>query len=495
MDSDSASKLPWSSAHELRDLFLKKQISAVDLSRTFLDRARDKDGDLGAFLSLDEDFILAQAKALDEKRARGQELGALAGVPITIKDNLCVRGQVTSAASKILDGFVSPYDAHVVEQIKKADGLLFGKSNLDEFAMGSSTENSGRQITKNPWNHKYVPGGSSGGSAAAVAAALLPLALGSDTGGSIRQPAALCGVYGLKPSYGRVSRFGLLAFASSLDQVGPFARSPQDLALFLEVIAGHDRRDSTSSSRARESFAEKLHPELGGLTLGLPREFFEATLDPEVAEATKTAAKTLEELGAKIVEVSLSLTKYAIPCYQILSTAEASSNLARYDGVHYGHRSSESADLGELYARSRSEGFGAEVQRRIMLGTFVLSTGFYDAYYLKAQKVRQLIREEHEQVFQKCDALLSPVSPVAGFALGERVHDPLLMYNADALTVSANLVGIPGLSIPCGFSKLGLPIGLQVLGPQWSEQRLLDIAQAYHLATDHHRRRPEGYGD
>lgn len=489
MDSDST--LPWSSAHKIRQKIRNKEISAEELCRSFLHHAQNKDKDIGAFLELNEPHVLKQARALDAKIARDEELGALAGVPVAIKDNLCVSGQVTSAASKILEGFRSPYDAHVIEKLKAADAILFGKTNLDEFAMGSSTENSGRQMTKNPWNHNYVPGGSSGGSAAAVAAGLTPLALGSDTGGSIRQPASLCGVSGLKPTYGRVSRYGLLAFASSLDQIGPFARSVEDLALLLEVISGHDPRDSSSANKERPQYSKLLSSDLRGITLGLPREFFEATLDPDVASTVREAIAKLESIGAKTIDVSLSLNKYAIACYQILSTAEASSNLARYDGVHYGHRTSQADDLESLYSRSRAEGFGTEVQRRIMLGTFVLSTGYYDDYYLKAQKTRQLIRQEYDEAFRHCDVLLSPASPFAGFKIGEKSQDPLAMYGADALTVAANLVRIPGLVIPCGFSQNTLPIGLQILGPHWSEQTLLNLASAYQSVTDHHRKHPE----
>ncbi|MDF1666585.1 MAG: Asp-tRNA(Asn)/Glu-tRNA(Gln) amidotransferase subunit GatA [Planctomycetota bacterium] len=490
-DTDRDSELPWTSARALRDKIQNKESSAEDLCRAFLHHAQSKDKDIGAFLELNETHILDQARAVDAKLARGQELGALAGVPVAIKDNLCVSGEITSAGSKILSDFRPPYDAHVIEKLRAADAILFGKVNLDEFAMGSSTENSGRHITKNPWNLDYVPGGSSGGSAAAVAAGFAPLALGSDTGGSIRQPASLCGVMGLKPSYGRVSRYGLLAFASSLDQVGPFARNVEDLALLLEVISGHDARDMSSANTAVPNYLQNLNGDLSGLTLGLPKEYFEATLDPEVLALTKAAIAKLESLGATTIDISLALNKYAIACYQIISTAEASSNLARYDGVHYGHRSDKVDDLLSLYSRSRTEGFGPEVQRRIMLGTFVLSTGSYDAYYLKAQKTRQLIRLEYDKAFRHCDVMVSPTSPFAAIKIGEKVDDPLTMYASDALTVSANLVGVPGLVIPCGFSKEKLPVGLQILGPHWSEQTLLNVAHAYQSVTDHHTKHPE----
>jgi aspartyl-tRNA(Asn)/glutamyl-tRNA(Gln) amidotransferase subunit A len=495
MGTDTASPLPWNSAHELRRQIADALLSAEQVSRHFLDRCASIDGEVGAFLNLDEEFILKQARAVDAKVKAGESLGALAGVPVAIKDNLCVAGQLTTAASKILHNFRPPYDAHVIEKLRAADAVLFGKVNLDEFAMGSSTENSSQQRTRNPWNLDYVPGGSSGGSAAAVAAGLVPLALGSDTGGSIRQPASLCGVSGLKPSYGRVSRYGLLAFGSSLDQIGPLARNARDLAMLLEVIAGPDDRDMTCQNRRVPDYQGALGKTLQGLKIGLPREYFEATQDKQVTDAVRKAISQLEQLGATTVDVSLALNKYAIACYQIVSTAEASSNLARYDGVHYGHRSERVDDLISLYSRSRVEGFGPEVQRRIMLGTFVLSTGFYDAYYLKAQKVRQLIREEYDRAFSQCDVLASPSSPMAGFKIGEKVDDPLTMYAADTLTVSANLVGVPGLVIPCGFAAENLPIGLQLMGPHWSEETLLNVADAYQNATDHHTKHPEFNND
>jgi aspartyl-tRNA(Asn)/glutamyl-tRNA(Gln) amidotransferase subunit A len=491
MGTDIVSDLPWISAHALREKIVSRQITASQVCRFFLDRCHSLDKDLGAFLNLNEEYILSQAQGLDDKIKRGEKLGPLAGVPIAIKDNICIDGQLTSAGSKILHNFRPPYDAHVIEQLKAADAILFGQCNLDEFAMGSSTENSSRQTTRNPWNRNYVPGGSSGGSTAAVAAGLVPLALGSDTGGSIRQPASLCGVSGLKPSYGRVSRYGLLAFGSSLDQIGPIARNIKDLAMLLQVIAGRDPRDMTCACRQVPDYQAALQTDLTGMTVGIPVEYFEATQDNDVVTAVRQAIEQLERLGAKTVDVSLALNKYAIACYYIVSTAEASSNLARYDGVHYGHRSAKSDDLISLYSKSRAEGFGPEVQRRIMLGTFVLSTGFYDAYYLKAQKVRQLIKEEHDKAFSQCDVLACPASPSAGFKIGAKVDDPLLMYAADTLTVSANLVGAAGLVVPCGFTTENLPVGLQLIGPKWSECKLLKAAHAYQWATDHHTKHPE----
>lgn len=484
---------PWSSAFDLSQALKSRSLRSEQLCQQALERVRCHDSKIGAFLTVDADAILEQARAIDQRLDAGEALSPLAGIPVGIKDNLCVQGQETTAASKILSGYKPPYDAHVISALREAGAVLFGKLNLDEFAMGSSTENSSRQKTHNPWHLDYVPGGSSGGSAAAVAAGLLPLTLGSDTGGSIRQPAGLCGVTGLKPTYGRVSRFGLLAFASSLDQIGPMGRDARDLAILLQAIAGRDDRDLTSSEEPVPDYLGALeNVDIGSMTIGLPTEFFEMTLDDEVRQTVMAAAKHYEAQGAKLVDVSLSLNKHAIACYQIVSTAEASSNLGRYDGIHYGHRG-PGEDIIELMAKSRDEGFGDEVKRRIMLGTFVLSTGFYDAYYLKAQKVRRLIAEEYARAFEACDVLLTPASPIAGFKIGENMDDPLTMYAADTMTVSVNLVGVPGLVMPCGFSSGGLPIGLQLIGKHWSEADLLAWAWWYQQSTDFHTKHPEAF--
>jgi aspartyl-tRNA(Asn)/glutamyl-tRNA(Gln) amidotransferase subunit A len=428
---------------------------------------------------------------VDRRRAAGDPLGALAGVPVGVKDMICTRGLATTAASKMLAGFVPPYDAAVVERLRGADAVIVGKLNQDEFAMGSSSENSALHPVKNPWDLTRVPGGSSGGSAAAVADGMVPLSLGTDTGGSIRQPASFCGVVGLKPTYGRVSRWGVIAFASSLDQVGPLARDVAGVAAALQVLAGHDRRDSTSIPEAPPDYAAALGRDVAGLRVGVPKEYFTAGLDPAVEERTRAALATLESLGATLVEVSLPHTRYAVATYYLVATAEASSNLARYDGVRYGHRASEGVtDLASLYERSRAEGFGAEVKRRIILGTYALSSGYYDAYYRKAQQVRTLIARDFAAAFADVDVLAAPTSPVTAFRLGERVADPLQMYLMDIFTIPASLAGLPCLSQPCGYDAGGLPVGLQLIGPALSEARLLAVAHAYEGATDWLARRP-----
>jgi aspartyl-tRNA(Asn)/glutamyl-tRNA(Gln) amidotransferase subunit A len=478
-------------ASELLPLLRRGEVSAEALTGQFLDAIRRREPHVRAFLHLDEADALAQARAIDRKRQGGAPLGALAGLPVAVKDVLCVRGQPTTCGSKILQNFRPPYDAHVIERLRAADAVLLGKTNLDEFAMGSSTENSAFQVTRNPWDLERIPGGSSGGSAAAVAAGLAPLALGSDTGGSIRQPAGLCGIVGLKPSYGRVSRFGLVAFASSLDQVGPFSHDVAGAALLLEVIAGHDPRDSTSVDRPVPPVTRTLDEPVRPLTLGVAREHFGQGLDAEVEAAVRAAIGVYQDLGARIEEVSLPHSPYAVATYYLVATAEASSNLARYDGVHYGHRSRDHADLISMYARSRGEGFGAEVKRRVMLGTYALSSGYKDAYYLKALKVRRLIRQDFDAAFRRCDAVLGPTSPTAAFKIGEKADDPLSMYLADIYTISCNLAGLPGVSIPCGFTKAGLPIGLQLLAAPFEEEKLLRLARMYERATDWHRSRPQ----
>jgi aspartyl-tRNA(Asn)/glutamyl-tRNA(Gln) amidotransferase subunit A len=464
-------------------------VSAEAVARAYLDAIRRRDPQVKAFLHVDENDALEQARSVDRRRKSGEPLGPLAGVPVALKDVLCTRGQPTTCGSKILQRFVSPYDAHVVTQLRKADAVLLGKTNMDEFAMGSSTENSAYQTTRNPWDLERIPGGSSGGSAAAVAACEAPLALGTDTGGSIRQPASLCGLVGVKPSYGRVSRFGLVAFASSLDQVGPFAHDVTDAALLLEVIAGHDARDSTSVDRPVPSYSKTVDDPMSPPVIGVAREYFTAGLDAEVERAVRDALKVYEDLGATVVDVSLPHSPYAIATYYLVATAEASSNLARYDGVHYGHRAAEYENLIDMYCRSRGEGFGAEVKRRVMLGTYALSSGYKDAYYLKALKVRRLIRDDFDKAFAQCDVVMGPTSPTPAFKIGERTDDPLSMYLADIYTISCNLAGLPGVSVPCGFTASGLPIGLQILGPPFAEEKLLRVARLYEQATDWHTRR------
>jgi aspartyl-tRNA(Asn)/glutamyl-tRNA(Gln) amidotransferase subunit A len=477
-------------ACDLLGLLSRGEVGAEELTRQFLAALRRRDPAVRAFLLVDEDGALAQARAVDERRRAGRPLGALAGLPVALKDLLCVRGQPTTCGSRVLQNFRPPYDGHVVERLRAADAVLVGKTNLDEFAMGSSTENSAFQVTRNPWALDRVPGGSSGGSAAAVAAGMVPLALGTDTGGSIRQPASLCGVAGLKPSYGRVSRYGLVAFASSLDQIGPFARDVAGCALLLGAIAGHDARDSTSVDRPVPDYLAKLDEPVTPLTVGVPREYFGAGLDGEVERAVREALRVYEGLGATIREVSLPHSKYALATYYLVATAEASSNLARYDGAHYGHRSATHEGLVQMYERSRGEGLGEEVKRRILLGTFALSSGYRDAYYVNALKVRRLIKDDFDRAFAGCDVLAGPTSPTTAFKVGEKVADPLAMYLADVYTVSANLAGLPGLSLPCGLSRDGLPVGLQLLAPPFEEEKLLRVGRMYERATVWHAKLP-----
>ncbi len=459
------------------------EVSAVDLTQAVLDRIAKLNDALNAYITVDAEGALAQAKIADQKRADGSA-GPLAGIPIALKDVICTEGLLTTCGSKILQNFVPPYDAHVVKRLKEADVVLLGKLNMDEFAMGSSNENSAFGSVKNPWNLAYAPGGSSGGAAAAVAADLCLGALGSDTGGSIRQPAAFCGITGLKPTYGRVSRFGLVAYASSLDQIGPMTGNVTDAALLLNVIAGYDPNDSTSVDRPVDDYTSFLTKDLSGMTIGIPKEYFNTPgLDPEVAQATDRAMETLKKLGAEFIEVTLPHTKYALATYYIIAPAEASANLARYDGVKYGFRASEADHLKAMTTQSRTDGFGTEVQRRIILGTYALSSGYYDAYYGKASQVRTLIMDDFKKAFTKCDLLVAPVTPTPSFKLGEKVDDPLTMYLSDIFTLSANLAGIPALSVPCGQSAQGLPIGLQLMGPHFSEGPLLKAAYAFEQAT------------
>ncbi|MBX9677188.1 MAG: Asp-tRNA(Asn)/Glu-tRNA(Gln) amidotransferase subunit GatA [Gemmataceae bacterium] len=477
-------------AHELRRLQETGQANAESIARAFLDAVRRHDGQVKAFLHLDEDEVLRQAKAIDAKRAAKQPLGPLAGIPVAIKDVLCVQGQPATCGSKILQNFRPPYDATVVAKLREADAVLFGSTNMDEFAMGSSTENSAYQTTRNPWNLDCVPGGSSGGSAAAVAACEVPLSLGTDTGGSVRQPASLCGIVGMKPTYGRVSRYGLIAYGSSLDQVGPFARDVGDVALLLESIAGHDPRDSTSGPRPSVAYSQTVDQPLKPLTIGVAKEYFAEGLDPEVEKAVRTAIDVYKSLGATIKDVTLPHSRFAVATYYLVATAEASSNLARYDGVHFGHRAADYRGLRDMHCKSRGEGFGTEVKRRIMLGAYALSSGYVDAYYLKALKVRRLIKNDFDQAFADCDVILGPTSPTPAFRVGEKSADPLAMYLSDIYTISANLAGIPGISVPCGFSSSGLPLGLQLLAAPYEEEKLLRVARMYEQATEWRRRRP-----
>ncbi|MGJ8513721.1 Asp-tRNA(Asn)/Glu-tRNA(Gln) amidotransferase subunit GatA [Carnimonas bestiolae] len=466
------------------------EFKSVDLVRGFLDRIQQRDADINSFITVTGDAALEQAEAADAARAKGNA-GSLTGVPLALKDIFCTEGVLTTAASKMLANFVSPYNATVVEKLNSVGTISLGKTNMDEFAMGSSNENSFFGAVKNPWDHSLVPGGSSGGSAAAVAAGLVPAALGTDTGGSIRQPAAFCGITGLKPTYGRVSRYGIIAYASSLDQAGPFGRSAEDCALLLNAIAGHDGRDSTSVSRVVPDYTAELAQPLDGLKIGLPVEYFGDGLDAGVEQAVREAVKVYESLGAQVVDVSLPHTQLAVPAYYVIAPAEASSNLARYDGVRFGHRCDSPIDLEDLYKRSRGEGFGEEVKRRILMGTHTLSEGFYDAYYRKAQQVRRLIRQDFLDAFDKVDVLMGPAAPTPAFKLGEQA-DPVSMYLQDIYTIAINLAGIPGISVPAGFVD-NRPVGLQILGPHFGESHLLNVAHVFQQHTDWHQRRPEQY--
>jgi aspartyl-tRNA(Asn)/glutamyl-tRNA(Gln) amidotransferase subunit A len=476
-------------ATELLAIQAEGEATAESITDAFLAAIRSRDPNVKAFQHIDEVAARQQARAVDLKRKKGEKLGALAGVPVAVKDVLCTRGVPTTCSSKILKNFVPPYDAHVIEKLKAADAVLIGKTNMDEFAMGSSTENSAYMVTRNPWDLERIPGGSSGGSAAAVAASEAPVSLGTDTGGSIRQPASLCGVVGLKPTYGRVSRYGLIAFASSLDQIGPFAHDVTDTALMLEILAGHDNRDSTSVDRPVPTYSKTVNDCVKPLTIGVAEEYFAGGLDAEVEAAIRTALKEYQKLGATVKEVSLPHSPYAVATYYIVATAEASSNLARYDGMHYGYRTPGKLDLIATYSRTRAEGFGKEVQRRIMLGTYALSSGYKDAYYLKALKVRRLIKNDFDQAFAACDVVMGPTAPTAAFKAGEKTEDPLAMYLSDIYTISCNLAGIAGVSIPCGFTKAGLPIGLQIQSPPFEEEKLLRIARMYEAVTDWHTKR------
>ncbi len=478
--------LPALSIADLQSLLRRREVSAREVVDALRARIEAVDGEIGAYLSLDLEAAAKEAEVANVDLPLG-------GVPLAIKDIINVMGQPCTCGSKILQGYRATYDATVIQKLRAAGAIPFGKTNLDEFAMGSSTENSAVKLTRNPWDFSRVPGGSSGGSAAAVAADAAFGALGSDTGGSIRQPAALSGVVGFKPTYGRVSRFGLVAFASSLDQIGPLTRTVRDSALIMNAIAGHDPQDSTSLNEPVPDFAARLGNDLRGVRLGVPKEYMIEGTDPQVKAAISVAVKQMNSLGAEIIDVSLPHTDYAVAVYYILATAEASANLARFDGVRYGFRAENPRDVLDLYGRTREEGFGSELKRRIILGTYVLSSGYYDAYYLRAQKVRELIRQDFAKAFEKVDALISPTSPVPAFRLGERTGDPLQMYLADIFTIAANLAGICGISVPCGFAELDehrLPVGLQLLGKPLDEARILQIAHAYEQSTDWHKARP-----
>ena len=467
------------------------KVSSVELTQLFLDRIAKLDGGLNAFITVDPARALGEARAADARRAAG-DTGPLLGIPVAHKDIFCTQGMATTCGSKMLANFVAPYDAHVVEQFAKAGAVLLGKTNMDEFAMGSSNESSFFGPVRNPWRTSAVPGGSSGGSAAAVAARMAPVATGTDTGGSIRQPASLTGISGLKPTYGLVSRYGMIAFASSLDQGGPMGKTAADLAILLNAMTGFDARDSTSLERPKEDYARDLEAPLAGMRIGLPKEYFGDGVDADVAARVREAIRWYEGQGAKVVEITLPNTHLAVPVYYVLAPAEASSNLSRFDGVRYGHRAAEYADLYEMYCKSRAEGFGAEVKRRILVGAYVLSHGYYDAYYLQAQKIRRLIARSFTEAFTQCDLIMGPVAPSTAFEIGALSSDPVQMYLNDIFTIPASLAGLPGMSIPCGFDGMGLPVGLQVIGNYFSEARMLNAAHQYQKATDWHLRVPAG---
>ncbi|MFH0702104.1 MAG: Asp-tRNA(Asn)/Glu-tRNA(Gln) amidotransferase subunit GatA [bacterium] len=483
-------ELQYKTTDELRKALLNKEISTKELVDNAYKRIEDVEDKVQAFNTLTKDLAYQTAREVDEKIKNNEKLPVLAGIPIAVKDNICIKGHLTTASSKILTNFIPPYDATVAKKLRENFIPVIGKTNLDEFAMGSSTENSAFKITKNPWNLNMVPGGSSGGSASAVASGETTLSLGSDTGGSIRLPASFCGVVGLKPTYGRVSRFGLIAYASSLDQIGPFGRCVEDVALTLQAISGYDCHDSTSINQLVPDYQACLKKDISGMKIGVISELLGEGLQPDVKEAILNSIKTLENLGAKIEEISLPLNKYAIAAYYIIAVAEASANLARYDGVKYGYRMPDTENIMEMYTKTRAEGFGDEVKRRIMLGTYALSSGYYDAYYKKAQQVRTLIKKDFDKAWEKVDLLICPTCPNTAFEIGTKVSDPLSMYLIDIATITANLAGIPGISIPCGLDNNNLPIGLQILGPVLSEETMLNTAYAFEQATDFYKNRP-----
>jgi len=475
--------------HELHDLLKHRKVSAAETVRSVFDRIDAVEGSLNAYISLEREQALQQAREADNRIGRGQ-CGYMTGIPLAVKDILCTAGTATTCGSKMLQRFVPPYDATVIQKCREQSAVFIGKANMDEFAMGSSTETSFAGPVHNPWDPERVPGGSSGGSAAAVAADACIAALGTDTGGSIRQPASYCGVVGLKPTYGRVSRYGLIAYASSLDQIGPLTKDVRDAAIMLNCISGFDPLDSTSIDQAVPDYTRALVPDVKGMTIGMPDEYFAEGIDPEVDRAVRDAVAVLEKLGASVRQISLPHTDYAIAAYYLIAPAEASSNLARYDGVKYGYRSRHSTNLSEMYECSRSEGFGAEVKRRIMLGTYALSAGYYDAYYKKASQVRTLIRKDFEDAFSTCDLIVTPTAPAPPFRIGEKADDPLSMYLGDIFTVPLNLAGLPGISVPCGYTGAGLPVGLQIIGGLFGEEKLLQCAYCFEQHTDWHTRKP-----
>ena len=473
------------------DALRAKKISSVELTQLYLDRIATHNPVLNAYVTVEAAKSLAQARAADARLANGTAQ-ALTGIPIAQKDIFCAQGWRTTCGSKMLDNFIAPYDAHVITQFNTAGAVNLGKTNMDEFAMGSSNETSYFGPVRNPWDIKAVPGGSSGGAASAVAARLCAAATGTDTGGSIRQPAALCGISGIKPTYGTVSRYGMIAFASSLDQAGPMGRNAKDLGLMLNVMTGHDARDSTSLQRDKEDYTRELNKPLAGLRIGLPKEFFAEGLSQDVAQCVHDAVAEYQKLGAVVVDISLPNAKLAVPVYYVLAPAEASSNLSRFDGVRYGYRAPDYTDLTDMYEKTRAQGFGAEVKRRIMIGTYVLSHGYYDAYYLQAQKIRRLIAQDFAAAFKRCDVIMGPTSPSTAFNLGEKGDDPVQMYLSDIYTIAVNLAGLPGMSIPCGTGKNSLPVGLQIIGDYFAEAQMLNVAHQYQLATDWHSRAPQG---
>lgn len=465
--------------HELQQKLKGKELTIAEILESYCNRINEKEPEVEAFVTTYLEEAKAEAQKVQEKLDNGEDLGEYAGIPIGIKDNLCMKGTKTTCSSKMLENFVSPYDATVIEKLKDENIISLGKLNMDEFAMGSSTESSYFKKTKNPWNLNKVPGGSSGGSAAAVAANMVPWALGSDTGGSIRQPASLCGVVGLKPTYGLVSRYGLVAFASSLDQIGPITKDVRDSAMLLSLIAGHDEKDTTSEEIEKKDYTKALKNDVKGLKIGVPKEFFGEGINEEVKKELTKAIETYKELGAEVEEFSLDVAKYALATYYIIACAEASSNLGRFDGIRYGYRTPEYSNLKEIYKKSRSEGFGPEVKRRIILGTYVLSSGYYDAYYKKAQQVRTLVSNEFSKAFEKYDVILTPTSPVTAFNIGEKSNNPLEMYLADICTVSINIAGVPAISIPCGVDSEGMPVGMQLIGNKFEEEKILNAAYTF----------------
>ena len=476
--------------HELRDKLAKKEVTSEDITKSYIKRIEEKEPDVKAFVNTTLEDALKNAQEVDKKINAGENVSELAGIPIGIKDNICTKGVKTTCSSKMLENFVSPYDATVMEKIKDQDLVMLGKLNMDEFAMGASTEYSYFKKTSNPWDLKKVPGGSSGGSAAAVAANMVPWALGSDTGGSVRQPSSFCGVVGLKPTYGLVSRYGLVAFASSLDQIGPITKDVEDNAILLNIIAGHDSKDSTSANTQKKDYTKSLKDDVKGLRIGIPKEYFGEGINPEVKESVMAVAKKYEELGATVEECSISVTDYALATYYIIACAEASSNLGRFDGIRYGYRTENYSNLKDIYRNSRSEGFGSEVKRRIILGTYVLSSGYYDAYYKKAQKVRTLVKQTFKELFKKYDVLLTPTSPTVAFDIGTRSNNPLEMYLADICTVSINIGGVPAISVPCGLDSQGMPIGFQLIGNHFDEETLYRAAYTYEKNTNFRENKP-----